>query len=786
MANGWDEASAWRVASDLCAAREEREVAAVVVRTAGTLSTASAARVWMFDHSEGWRLSGAWPDPGTAKDRAPAEVAKAVAAGGPRATSARAPFRSRLVIPILAGSRPVGAVELLESARDAGPYTVGDAAQLEPLLLAAGGAIGSARASTAKERDHLDTIVRLTRLYDISRSLGARMEMDDLLVLVADRTQNALGAEGAYFWLASADGKHLSIAAAAGPSADAVSEWTLEVGEGAAGQTAAAGQALLFDDPEELPGLDERADVQAGLEVSSVAAAPVASADGELFGVVEAVNQLDGDLLDANQLPMLAEIAEVAGVAIANARNLMAERRASDLHSLLETTRELGASLDPQKVTFTLVHKAAAVIGYQTAAVGLLKGSRLELAAVSGQTLVDPTLPKNRALIEVLAWAAELNEGFYVVQGDDGSIDTERAETREKFRAYFQATAVRSFLAIPMSDDEGRLGVFALEAAEPYAFSERDIEAATLLGVQATVAIRNATLYKQIPMLHVMKPLAQRGERIARAPWARKVAYAGGALLFVAAMLIPAPLRVGGDVRVLPIRRLSSTAEVDGRVTRVLVREGDRVEAGQVVAEMDDTDYRGGLEAARSRYESAMREQSLKRAAGEVGGAAVEAARLQGLRAEMALWETRVARTVIRAATSGVVATPRVDEKVGSRLSRGEIFCEVVDPASQSVEVAVPEQDAGLVRAGMAVKIKLNAFPTSSFRGTIDRVGVAATPVDNDRVVLSRVRIGPESPPLATGMTGRAKVSVGSTPLARVVLRRPARWIWTWLWGWLP
>jgi hypothetical protein len=483
---------------------------------------------------------------------------------------------------------------------------------------------------------------------------------------------------------------------------------------------------------------------------------------------------------------MLAEIAEVAGVAIANARNLMAERRASDLHSLLETTQELGASLDPQKVTFTLVHKAAAVIGYQTAAVGLVKGARLELAAVSGQTSVDPTLPKNRALIDVLTWAAELNEGFYVVQGDDGAIDTERVETREKFRAYFQATGVRSFLAIPLSDDEGRLGVFALEAAEPYAFSERDIEAATLLGVQATVAIRNAVLYKQIPMLRVMQPLGQRREQIARSPWARKASCAGAGLLAVALMLVPVPLRIGADARVLPVVRLSATAEVEGRVARVLVREGSRVEAGQVVAELDDADLRGGLEDARARYEAAMREQSLKRAEGEVAGAAVEAARLEGLRAEVALWETRVARTAIRSATSGIVATPRVEEKTGSRLERGEVFCEIVDPASQAVEVAIPERDAGLVQAGMQVKIKLHAFPTSSLRGMIDRMGVTATPVENGRVVLARARIGPASPPLATGMTGQAKISVGNTALGRVILRRPARWFWSWLWGLLP
>jgi GAF domain-containing protein len=530
----------------------------------------------------------------------------------------------------------------------------------------------------------------------------------------------------------------------------------------------------------------DRPDVQAGLELRSVIAAPVTSGDGAVLGVIEAVNREDGDVFDAKQIPLLAEIAEVAGLAIANARNVEAERRASDLGALLETAQELSAHLDPQKVTFTLVHKAATVLQYRTASVGLFRGSRFDLAAVSGQTVVDESLPEMRALRDLLEWAAGLDHGLYVVQEEDGTIDTDRPETREKFRAYFEVSGTRSFVSVPLADDEGRLGVFALEAAEPYVYSERDIEAASLLGVQATVAIRNATLYRQIPMMHVMRPLAEHRDRLIRLPWARRAAGIGAVVLAAAVLAIPVPLRIGGDARVLPVRKLPSTAEVEGRLIRVLVREGDRVEAGQVLAEMDDADYRGGLGDARARYETVLREQRLRRSEGDTGAAAVEAARLEGLRAEVALWEDRIAKTAIRAATGGLVATPRVDERVGERLARGDVFCEVVDPASQAVELSVYEQDAGIVRAGMPVKIKLNAYPTRSLRGEVERIGVAAAPAESGPAVLLRVRLAAGAPALVTGMTGRAKVSTGLVPLGRVVFRRPARWIWSWLWGWLP
>jgi multidrug efflux pump subunit AcrA (membrane-fusion protein) len=84
------------------------------------------------------------------------------------------------------------------------------------------------------------------------------------------------------------------------------------------------------------------------------------------------------------------------------------------------------------------------------------------------------------------------------------------------------------------------------------------------------------------------------------------------------------------------------------------------------------------------------------------------------------------------------------------------------------------------------VKVKLAAWPTRSFRGTIERVGVAATLAEKQRVFLARVRLDPADAALSPGMTGQAKVTAGTTVLARVVGRRPARWLWGIAWGFLP
>jgi RND family efflux transporter MFP subunit len=780
-------AVAMRLAAELARAQGEREAASAIARAAGLLVRADRVRIWLLDRNRGYRFSGAWPEGDGHPEQTPDDVARAVVFGSPSTAAAEPPHRSRMIVPLLAGLRPLGAVELVEAIRADGPFTNVDVEALHDLVAAANEALGAVRGSSLKDQGHVAAISRLTRLFDLGRSIVAELDMDRLPQVIVDHVMSSFETEGAYLWLVDDSGEQLHVAAATGPTAELVSGWTLPPGHGAAGRVAVTQEAALYDDPEDLPEIETRPDVAAGLEVRELFVAPVVSAGGELLGVLETFNKFEATA-DESDLAMLTEAAGSAGLALTSAGRLHAERRAGDLKSLLRVARDLGSHLDPQKVAFTLVHRAAAVVRYRRAAVALVSSSgAVELAAVSGETFVDAKLPEMQRLTDLLTWAAGLEEGIYVVQEDDGTIEIDRAETAEKFRAYFAATGARSFLAAPLRDEEGNLGVFSVEAAEPYAFAGRELEAISLLATQAGVSIRNALLYERIPMARVFQPLADQKERWLRVPRARLFSRLGAlALVLAILILVPVPLRVGGRARVLPERRLPVTAEVQGRVAQVFVQEGDRIEPGQVIAQLDDRELRAAHTDAATRLRIARREQDRFRAAGHPAGAAVQEARLEGLRAEVDLWESRLDRARLRSPVAGIVATPRVDERVGTMIDRGEAFCEVVDPRRQTVEVAVPEADSGLVEEGMPLRVKLFAHPTRSFRGTVEKVGVTATLHDGQRVFLVRARLDGTDAPLRSGMTGQVKINTGAASLGRVMFRRPARWLWGAFWRWLP
>lgn len=188
-------------------------------------------------------------------------------------------------------------------------------------------------------------------------------------------------------------------------------------------------------------------------------------------------------------------------------------------------------------------------------------------------------------------------------------------------------------------------------------------------------------------------------------------------------------------------RRSVLAAEEEGLVAEVLVREGDRVEAGQVVARLDDT--RAGLELRRAEalllsakavvaereafVENARRDLERVETSYQLGGGnereidqartallAAEA-RLSASRAEVVLNEvlldlarTRLADMTVRAPYTGRVVR-RVAE-AGQWLGRGDTVAEVISVGSVEAWVDVPERlVTRLQEPGATVRVRVPA-----------------------------------------------------------------------------
>ena len=126
----------------------------------------------------------------------------------------------------------------------------------------------------------------------------------------------------------------------------------------------------------------------------------------------------------------------------------------------------------------------------------------------------------------------------------------------------------------------------------------------------------------------------------------------------------PGPVALESVGSLSPARLVNVESSIPGRVAKVHVEVGDRVRAGDVLAELEDGRYRSEVALARAEVELARarhREVSAAVAAGEEGRSpskerlAVAEAEVKRAEAVLAVAEHKLDETVIRAPIDGTV-----------------------------------------------------------------------------------------------------------------------------------
>ena len=197
-------------------------------------------------------------------------------------------------------------------------------------------------------------------------------------------------------------------------------------------------------------------------------------------------------------------------------------------------------------------------------------------------------------------------------------------------------------------------------------------------------------------------------------------------------------------------RQATVSSKITAKVTEVLIEEGMKVQEGQVLARLDDTNVRTSLRLAEAQLVSATNtlaetrvrikeaDQELQRQAGllknkiatqadyDHAEAALLAlkARLEQQQADVAVAEKQVAYwlqqlddTIIRAPFAGIVTSKNAQPgEMISPISAGGGFtrtgiCTIVDMESLEIEIDVNESYINRVRPGQAVEATLDAYP---------------------------------------------------------------------------
>jgi RND family efflux transporter MFP subunit len=689
-------------------------------------------------------------------------------------------LHSVLFAPLVDRNDSVGLIEVANL--QGNQFTPNDADLLEESARLAAAAIVARRAQEVMGSGMLRAVTRLTQLYDISRSFNSTIEFFELGPIICNRTTSVMDVESCSLWLVN--GTEMFCYSVAGRYKGEM-VGCLETDAGTiVGEMLRDNAPLIVNDPDD-PRLAQRISQMQDGSIRSLICAPV-KYERTWLGALEIVNRKDGSRFDESDTELLVEIAVQAANSIRNAQRHRAERKVEELQALLKTSREITSSLDLDHMLRMVVNQVATLIPFDRCAIALLSKGRYEIDAIAGENKINLKDPRTKALNELINWAGNVGTEIYVSEIDN-KIDSDRTETREKLHAHFENSGMKSFYALPLKDEEGALGLLAMESKTPRFLSASHLELLKIFSGQATVAIRNAQLYRQVPLIGALEPIAAKKRAFLAMPRAKRTAMVSAiaiALLFL--IFFPWNLKVAGNAYVLPTRTATVNSEIDGVIENVNFHEGDVVAAGSVVATLRNDEYLLKLNEARSRSDILARELTRVQAASGAADAQIQRVKLEQTQREIAFNQAKLDQTQIRAPINGVVITPKIEEKTGQFIRRGEVFCETADINPVIVEAAIPEDDIGLVSQDQEVWLKANAFPSEKFVGRITHISPQATTEQGIRVFIVRAEIANSDHALRTGMIGRVKILTGSRSIGFVLLREPLRWVQKTLWTWVP
>lgn len=674
--------------------------------------------------------------------------------------------KSMICVPLLTQAGVLGAIQVLNKKGGTGQFNDDDLELCKVMAENAAGAIVNARAFGAEKKAR----ERIQVFNEFNKAQSSTLDLDKLLDIILKRVVGILDAVAGSVWLKQ--GNELVAKVAVGPTAGKLVGAKVGVGTGIVGSVVQKKAPIIVEDTEKSDLFSGKVDDATGFKTRSLITVPLIHQD-EAIGAVQIINKKDeDDRFTREDMELLSSLAGLSTSAIKNASLFEVERKAKDLSTLLDISKAVSSNLDIDSVLLTVVNLTNQVVPYERAAMMVKNENKYDLRAVSGMAKIDNNDPALKALD---AAADSIDKDLYIPDAEaylagSGGIPS--------VKEYLKVSGVSAFYARVLADDQGALAMMTMESKTKDFIPAAQMEMLTLLANQITVAIRNAELYKSVPMFSGFGKVGAKKFLIGLGV-AIPVIAGLGALLIIPKI----EHRLTGQVEIEPIVRYKIYAKESGLLDHVRFKEGDTIKAGDLFAELSMQD----MEQERTKIvtKREMARQAYLRAIGlsNMSEARMKESEIAQSDRELANLSSKMDNTKVISPYEGQVLTQDLPQKVGENVSRGSVVAEVVDLSKLQVNFSIPQEQMRFVGAGQPVHFKVSAYPERTFTVHVERIGMEGHSKDDQVFYSAYGAIDNPDRALRAGMSGRGKLLAGKWRPLDALIEQPAHWFkmnWTW------
>lgn len=253
---------------------------------------------------------------------------------------------------------------------------------------------------------------------------------------------------------------------------------------------------------------------------------------------------------------------------------------------------------------------------------------------------------------------------------------------------------------------------------------------------------------------------------------------------FVGMVLVPVDDVVTANLYLEGGSRRILTAPQNGYLAEVLVRPGDNVSEGQILARLEDKDLK--LEEAELLSEIGQSDSRFREAmaAGDAAQSGLAANQKQQAQTKLDLVQSKLERVIIRAPMSGSVVSGDWVQQIGTPVEEGKELFQIADSAEYKAILHIPDKNMDEMAIGQTGSLKLASLPEQPIKLEITRLTAVAVVEEGQNGFQVEAKLLDAPTRLNAGMQGVGKVSVGTTNLLWLWTKNFRDWLRLKLWSW--
>lgn len=446
----------------------------------------------------------------------------------------------------------------------------------------------------------------------------------------------------------------------------------------------------------------------------------------------------------------------------------------SDIVATALQERRLGAS------AMAVANDLVVRLGCERVDVGFEQAGSVEVKAISHTAMFDARSDFVRQISEAMNEVLDLDMAIVHPPLDKDAVGG---------LAHAELSAARNdacLISVPLMDDGDTVGVLTLERMRDRPFGQADLALCKTLGLLLGPVFElkrqdERSVWQRARQQSRDAAMALFGPRHPGLKLVTLLTLVCVVLLSVVSM----SYRVTSKTMIEGAVQRAVVSPFQGYVAESLVRAGDTVKMGQVMAKLDTreltlerTRWASDVEQMQSRYRLAA--AGLDRAA-----MMVAAAQSEQSQAQLALVEERLARATLTAPFDGIVVQGDLSQLLGSPVEQGKVLFEVAPLEAYRVVMNVNERDIAEVRVDQRGELALSGIPNDLLPFTVRQITPISTPQDGSNYFRVEAQLDAASDRLRPGMEGIGKVVVGERKVIWIWTHSLVEWMRLWTWKWL-